>query len=78
MLERADDTLASEPFLLAETPHVKREKGYPLDSLSKEIRTGRYFYDLPNASFEDNKVDEGFYAFFRDVLPLLGFDPKGN
>ena len=78
VLERADDTLASEPFLLTEKPHIKREKGYPLDSLSKEIRTGRYFYDLPNASFEDNTVDQGFCAFFRDILPLLGFDPKDN
>ena len=70
--ERADDTLASEPFLLTEKPHARREKGYPLDSLSVDIRTGRYYYDLPDASFEDNSVDRGFYAFFRDLLQLLG------
>ena len=78
ILERADDTLASEPFLLAEKPHIKREKGYPLDALSKEIRTGQYYYDLPDAAFEDNKVDRGFYTFFRNVLLRLAPDLNRN
>lgn len=67
-----DASIACEPFLLTDVPHARREKGYPLDSLSKDIRTGRYYFDLPNDSFKDNTVDQGFHAFFKRVLN----DPK--
>ncbi|MBQ6066615.1 MAG: hypothetical protein IJK89_07305 [Clostridia bacterium] len=55
VFKSADDVLASEPFLLTDVPHPKREKGYPLDALSKEIRTGRYYYDLPKASVDHSE-----------------------
>ena len=66
------DALASRPFLLTDVPHEKREKGYPLDALSKEISTGQYYYDLPGAAFEDDTVDKGFRDFLKDVLRKIG------
>lgn len=34
------------PFLLTDKPHPRRKEGFPLDSISLEITTGKYFYDL--------------------------------
>jgi len=49
----------SESFFLVDRPHAKRQEGFPLDSISVEIRSGLHYYDLSPASEKqtDSKVD---------------------
>lgn len=67
------DDIASERFILMSEPHRKRNAGFPLDSLSVEIRTGRYYYDLNEQGHidTDHTEEEGFRNFFRGVMNQL-------
>lgn len=69
--EAMDDSLADGPFLLTPVPHSSvMHKGFPLDSLSVDIKTGKYFYDLEETDRDEVAVKEGFLEFFRSVLKL--------
>lgn len=57
--------MASEPFLITAVPHEKRKKGFPLDSLSLDIKTGKYYYDLDESELDQVAVEDGFLEFFR-------------
>lgn len=37
-------------FLMCSIPHAKRHPGWPLDSLSKDLHTGEYWFDRPDDS----------------------------
>ena len=61
-----DASMESERFLLTDKPHsAVREKGFPLDSLSVDIRSGQYYYDLPKDRLEQVAVEDGFATFFH-------------
>ncbi len=62
-----DMSIATEPFVLVTKPHPKRVKGFPLDSLSVDIATGKYYYDL-EVKDVSTSVDDGVRAFFREAL----------
>lgn len=63
--ESMDESLASNRFLITARPHEIRRQGFPLDSISKKLDTGEYYYDV-NAHDADDLVDyEGFVDFFR-------------
>lgn len=62
-----DMSIATEPFILVSAPHPKRVEGFPLDSLSKDIKTGEYYYDLEEKEVSTN-VEEGLRCFFEKVL----------
>lgn len=62
-----DMSIATEPFVLVTKPHEKRVKGFPLDSLSVDIATGKYYYDL-DVKDVSTSVDDGVRAFFTKVL----------
>lgn len=64
--EAMESSMESEPFLLTDTPHSTiRKKGFPLDSLSVDIRTGQYFYDLATEELDKVAVEDGFLEFFE-------------
>ncbi len=63
-----DDALATEPFILVSKPHEKRIEGFPLDSLSIDIATGKYYYDLEEKTVDQSAVEQGFRAFFEKAL----------
>ena len=66
--ESMDESLASHRFLITAKPHEILRPGFPLDSISKKLDTGEYYYDL-NAHDADELVGyEGFVAFFREHL----------
>lgn len=71
--ERMDESLASEPFLLVSRPYGKVTEGFPLDSLSVDVKTGLYFndpaYDAAEAE-EEGGEREGFAEFFRQAMRL--------
>ncbi len=61
-----EESLASHRFLITERPHRICRPGFPLDSISKKLDTGEYYYDV-NAHDADELVGyEGFVAFFRE------------
>lgn len=64
--ESMDENLASCRFLITVKPHEIRRPGFPLDSISKKLDTGEYYYDV-NAHDADDLVGyEGFVEFFRN------------
>ena len=62
-----DMSIATEPFLLVTKPHEKRVEGFPLDSLSIDIGTGKYYYDL-EVKDVSTSVDDGVRKFFKSVF----------
>lgn len=66
-----DQTIATEPFILSAIPHPKRVDGFPLDSLSIDIASGQYYYDL-DLKDVSSSVDDGIKAFFKEVLLKIG------
>ena len=58
-----DMSIATEPFELVAKPHSKRVEGFPLDSLSVDITTGKYYYDLEGDSQDVVAAGEGFKNF---------------
>ena len=59
----------SEKFILTDKPHSKiRKKGFPLDSISIDIKTNRYYYDLTENELEQFAVEDGVLNFFEKVL----------
>lgn len=62
-----DMSIATEPFVLVTEPHEKRVEGFPLDSLSIDIATGKYYYDL-EVKDVSTSVDDGVRKFFGRVL----------
>lgn len=66
--ESADESLWGEAFLFTEVPHAKIVPGFPLDSISLEIKTGKYFYDLEGDSQDVVAAQNGFRNFFEKVI----------
>ncbi|MCM1308570.1 MAG: hypothetical protein NC223_08230 [Butyrivibrio sp.] len=69
---RMDASLESRPFMLVAVPHPKRVEGFPLDSLSVDIASGKYYYDLNNESDDDLYVMRGLRAFWESVRDVQG------
>ena len=44
------------------------KKGFPLDSLSVDIKTGKYYYELTGNELDRLAVEDGFAEFFRKIL----------
>lgn len=66
-----EESMASEPFLITSKPHKNgvMVKGFPLDCLSINIKTGKYYYDEDEDKLEQLAVEDGFLAFFKRRLP---------
>jgi len=67
-----DDSLATNPFILVSEPHPARNKGFPLDSLSVDINTGKYYYDLGAQMVDTSVIEVGVAGFLSDVLGIKG------
>lgn len=69
--EAMEPSMYSEKFILTDKPHSKiREKGFPLDSMSIDMKTNRYYYDLAEDELAQFDVEDGFLQFFQKVLNL--------
>ena len=63
-----DMSIATEPFILVSKPHSRqRVEGFPLDSLSIDIATGKYYYDLDEKEVSTS-VEDGLRKFFEGIL----------
>lgn len=69
--EAMEPAMESEKFILTDKPHSTiRKEGFPLDSMSLDIKTNNYYYDLPEDKLEQVAVEDGFLEFFRNILNL--------
>lgn len=64
------DEMASESFIITSKPHADaiRNPGFPIDSISIDIKTGQYFYDLEENKSDKAAGEEGFIKFFEQIL----------
>ena len=62
--------MESAPFRMVSTPHPMSKKGFPLDRLSIDLRTGKYYYDLneQEAALDQLAVEDGFLQFFERAM----------
>jgi len=65
--EHAGEDIASEPFKIVSTPHPKRSEGFPIDCLSVQISSGKYYNDIENYNEKYFGIDDGFTAFFKRI-----------
>ena len=69
--EAMEPSMESEKFILTDKPHSAiRKKGFPLDSISLDIKTNKYYYDLPTDRLEQVAVEDRFLDFFKRILDL--------
>ena len=69
--EAMEPSMESEKFILTDKPHSTiRKEGFPLDSISLDIKTNKYYYDLPEDKLEQVAVGDGFLEFFKNILNL--------
>lgn len=67
--EAMEPSMESEKFILTDKPHsTVRKEGFPLDSISLDIKTNKYYYDLPEDKLEQVAVEDGFLEFFKNIL----------
>ncbi|MDE7052050.1 MAG: hypothetical protein K2O92_03900 [Lachnospiraceae bacterium] len=66
--EAMEPSMESEKFTITDKPHKIVKEGFPIDSLSIDIQSGCYYYDLPEDRLEQVAVEEGFITFFKKVL----------
>jgi len=74
--EHFGDDISGEVFYLVSAPHSKRVEGYPLDSISIHIGSGKYYYDR-NDKYVDFSMDSwraGFRTFFKEHLYTNGLE----
>lgn len=58
------EDICSEKFYIIDKPHKEYREGFPLDSLSVEIESMKYYYDLEGTKSENLGVIYGFRGFF--------------
>jgi XTP/dITP diphosphohydrolase len=68
IFEYDGDDISSEEFIITSTPHPKRNIGFPLDSISIEIETGKYYMDKDLHDNSKNEMSKGFKEFFLRTI----------
>lgn len=58
------EDIHSEKFYIVNKPHPKVREGFPLDSLSVEMESMKYYYDMENTESESLGIIHGFRNFF--------------
>ncbi len=71
-LEYDGEDICSDTFLLTDKPHAIRTPGWPLDSLSKSLQTGKYWFDMSKEErlLSHRDLRPGFVDFFRRALGI--------
>lgn len=67
--EAMEPSCENNKFMIVEKPHSEvRKAGFPLDSISVDIKTKKYFYDLPEINIDKVASSNFFLDFFKDIL----------
>lgn len=66
--ESMDSSMDSKRFILTDKPHgAIRKKGFPLDSMSIDMKTNQYYYDLAADKLEQLAVEDGILQFLEKI-----------
>ena len=69
--EHMGGDISGGSFWITDKPHPKKVEGYPLDRISLDIRTGKYYYDMTPEDFQlEDGFGGGFRHFFIKVLNI--------
>lgn len=62
----------SEPFYIVDTPHKNYVDGFPLNSLSVEIKSMKYYYDIEEVEdkYERTEFDDNIREFVKEHLSI--------
>lgn len=71
----ADESLWGEPFLIVQQRHPKVWPGFPLEPISVEIETGKYYFDTKKE--RGASMAPGLQAFLGDALAQMRAAKKG-
>lgn len=64
--ELMDESTTGSKFIISSVPHTKRIKGFPIDSLSVNIQTGKYYLDEHNNDYYGwNHFREFFIKYLK-------------
>lgn len=64
-----DEDMGGKSFIITSIPHSTiRKEGFPLDSISLDRRTGKYFYDLTEEEVDSVAVEDGILRFFKEII----------
>ena len=63
-----DESLWGQSFLLTDVPHERKVPGFPLDGISLDITTGKYFYDMSDHERDALASNAGIRQFFTKYL----------
>ncbi|MCG8447350.1 MAG: hypothetical protein MI753_16750, partial [Hyphomicrobiales bacterium] len=62
------DDISPPHFLLTSRVHPNRNIGFPLDSISVDIKTGEYFIEMNSNSYFNKELAKGFQDFFYRTI----------
>jgi 8-oxo-dGTP diphosphatase len=77
VFECFDDSIASSRFRLMAKPHPIIEDGFPINSISAELTSGRYYNDIRAEQANEmdampgSRAKNGFETFFGGILHEL-------
>jgi len=73
--EYQGDEISVDPFYITSIPHSRRIEGFPLNTISMEIESGQYFYDVnPVEKRGPSKWEKRILNFFQRSLELVDYN----
>lgn len=70
IIEKDDGKINTERFILSSKAHDKRVPGWPLDSLSKDLKSGKYFFDI-NKIWDNKQIEEEYRMIFTEAAKKI-------
>lgn len=67
VIEYDGDDIADH-FIMTSKPHNIRKPGFPMDSISLDIETGKYFTEITEKGKNEQDITKGFRRFFTKTL----------
>lgn len=64
------EDLSSPRFGIIEKPHKKYKPGFPLDTISVNLESGKYYYDLNKSKYDGFSIMDAYRGFFIRSLGL--------
>jgi 8-oxo-dGTP diphosphatase len=70
IIDKNDGKINTERFILSSKAHEKRVAGWPLDSLSKDLTSGKYYYDI-NRIWDNKQIEEEYIKIFTEAAEKI-------
>lgn len=70
VIEYDDASIDETAFYIVDRAHPSRISGFPLDSLSVDMRSGKYYLDIDDVGLANEDIKNGFRRFFESNLKL--------